>query len=142
MEAVVTCTQEGQVWEASMKCDYAPEGESTVEVTAPETIAGVKAVITQEDWSLAYEDVCLNAGTLSEEDGEPGGVPAPAHERTAGWAGCWRKTGRTGMRWTAMRLTLDQTGSGGGKIVSDHLAAAGRPARRCGARSPWTEKLF
>ena len=71
MEAVVTCTQEGQVWEASMKCDYTPEGESTVEVTAPETIAGVKAVITQEDWSLAYEDVCLNAGTLSEETVSP-----------------------------------------------------------------------
>ena len=113
MEAVVTCTQEGQVWEASMKCDYTPEGESTVEVTAPETIAGLKAVITQEDWSLAYEDVCLNAGTLSEETVSPA-VCLPR------LMSALREENREDWNEVAcQRLTLDQTGSGGGKIVSD-----------------------
>ena len=117
MEAVVTCTQEGQVWEASMKCDYTPEGESTVEVTAPETIAGVKAVITQEDWSLAYEDVCLNAGTLSEETVSPAVcLPRLMSALRDGWLleeseEDWQET-------SCFRLTVDQTGEQNGKILS------------------------
>ena len=118
MEAVVTCTQEGQVWEASMKCDYTPEGESTVEVTAPETIAGVKAVITQEDWSLAYEDVCLNAGTLSEETVSPAVcLPRLMSALRDGWL--LEENREDWNEVACQRLTLDQTGSGGGKIVSD-----------------------
>ena len=45
MEAEVSCTQDEAVWEATLRCDYVPEGETTVEVLSPETIAGVKAVL-------------------------------------------------------------------------------------------------
>ena len=65
MEAEVSCTQDGAAWEATLQCDYVPEGETTVEVLAPETIAGVKAVLSDGEVELVYEDQCLNAGNLS-----------------------------------------------------------------------------
>ena len=135
MEAVVTCTQEGQVWEASMKCDYTPEGESTVEVTAPETIAGVKAVITQEDWSLAYEDVCLNAGTLSEETVSPAVcLPRLMSALRDGWLLEENREDWNEVDWIRQAAAAER---------SSPTSGCGRtPARRCGARSPWTEKLF
>ena len=130
IEAVVTCTQENQIWEASMKCDYVPEGESTVEVTAPETIAGVKAVITEEDWSLVYEDVCLNAGTLSQEAVSPAVcLPRLMSALREGWL--LEENTEDWEDIACQRLTLDQTGSGGGKIVSDICLRqdTGTPAR-------------
>ena len=51
MEAEVSCTQDGAAWEATLRCDYVPEGETTVEVLAPETIAGVKAVLSDGKWN-------------------------------------------------------------------------------------------
>ena len=37
MEATVSCEQAGLEWEAVLRCEYTPDGESTVEVLAPET---------------------------------------------------------------------------------------------------------
>ena len=78
MEAEVSCTQDGAAWEATLRCDYVPEGETTVEVLAPETIAGVKAVLSDGEVELVYEDQCLNAGNLSSQGvaagGERGGL--------------------------------------------------------------------
>ena len=53
MEAAVSCDQEGLAWEAELRCEYVPGGESTVEVLSPETIAGVKAVLNDTDWRRA-----------------------------------------------------------------------------------------
>ena len=71
MEAEVSCTQDGAAWEATLQCDYVPEGETTVEVLAPETIAGVKAVLSDGEVELVYEDQCLNAGNLSSQEVSP-----------------------------------------------------------------------
>ena len=71
MEALVTCDQEGLEWEARLKCEYVPGGEITVEVLEPETIAGVRAVLNDTDWSLEFEDASLNVGFLSEEAVSP-----------------------------------------------------------------------
>lgn len=71
MEAEVSCTQDGAAWEATLRCDYVPEGETTVEVLAPETIAGVKAVLSDGEVELVYEDQCLNAGNLSSQEVSP-----------------------------------------------------------------------
>ena len=63
MEAVVSCRQEdGLDWQARLRCEYVPDGAITVEVLEPETIAGIRAAISETDWSLEYEDLCLNAG--------------------------------------------------------------------------------
>lgn len=68
MEANVT----GGVGEAdavsfSLRCEYVPEGESTVEILAPESVAGIRAVIGGNAMSVVYEDLCLPAGTLGTE---------------------------------------------------------------------------
>ena len=72
MEAVVSCRQEdGLDWEARLRCDYVPDRTITVEVLEPESIAGIRATVSETDWTLEYEDLCLNAGTISAEEISP-----------------------------------------------------------------------
>ena len=77
MEAAVTCgTGSEDALTFTLSCDYAPEGETTVEVLSPDTVAGVKAVLTGDQLKLQYEDLCLDAGTLSDEEVSPLMCPA------------------------------------------------------------------
>ncbi len=55
----------------TLRCEYDPVGESVVEVLAPETIAGVRAVVNSDTLTVVYEDLCLPAGTLSGENISP-----------------------------------------------------------------------
>ena len=71
MEAVVRCDQEGLAWEGTLKCDYVPEGESTVEVLAPEIIAGVRVLVSAEEFALSYEGQTMNIIPLSAEEISP-----------------------------------------------------------------------
>ena len=117
MEAEVFCTQDGAVWEATLRCDYVPEGETTVEVLAPESIAGVKAVLSGGEVALEYEDQCLNAGTVSSQDISPMAcLPQLMSALREGWLleenrEEWQET-------PCLRLTVDQTGTQDGKIYS------------------------
>ncbi|MCI8810657.1 MAG: hypothetical protein HFF84_11210 [Oscillibacter sp.] len=117
MEAVVSCDQDGLAWEATLHCEYVPGGESTVEVLAPETIAGVKAVLDEAEWRLEYEDDSLNAGTLSEEAISPAAcLPRLMNALRDGWlleenAENWNDV-------ACIRIAVDQSGSQDGKIVS------------------------
>ena len=117
MEAEVSCTQDRAAWEATLRCDYVPEGEATVEVLAPETIAGVKAVLSDGEVELVYEDQCLNAGTLSSQDISPMAcLPRLMSALRDGWlleenTEDWQET-------PCVRLTVDQTGAQDGKILS------------------------
>ena len=109
--------QDGAVWEATLRCDYVPEGETTVEVLSPETIAGVKAVLSDGEAALEYEDQCLNAGTLSSQDISPMAcLPQLMSALRDGWlleenTEDWQET-------PCVRLTVDQTGAQDGKILS------------------------
>ena len=117
MEATVSCTQDGAAWEATLRCDYVPEGETTVEVLAPETIAGVRAVISDGEVALEYEDQCLNAGTVSSQEVSPMAcLPQLMTALRDGWlleenTEDWQET-------PCVRLTVDQTGAQDGKILS------------------------
>ena len=117
MEAEVFCTQDGAVWEATLRCDYVPEGETTVEVLAPESIAGVKAVLSGGEVALEYEDQCINAGTVSSQDISPMAcLPQLMSALREGWLleenrEEWQET-------PCLRLTVDQTGTQDGKIYS------------------------
>ena len=117
MEAEVSCTQDGAAWEATLRCDYVPEGETTVEVLAPETIAGVKAVLSDGEVELVYEDQCLNAGNLSSQEVSPMAcLPQLMSALRDGWLleeneEDWQET-------PCLRLTVDQTGEQNGKILS------------------------
>ena len=71
MTASVICGQEGTEWTATLRCEYIPGGESTVEVLEPELIAGVKASFSDQDWRLEFGDAVLNVGSLSSEEVSP-----------------------------------------------------------------------
>lgn len=117
MEASVSCGQEGLVWEAELRCDYVPGGESTVEVLSPESIAGVKAVLSDTDWHLEYEGASLNAGTLSGEEISPAAcLPRLMSALRDGWLLEENEEAWNGV--SCLRLTVDQTGVKDGKILS------------------------
>ena len=117
MEARVSCDQEGLAWEAELRCDYVPGGESVVEVLSPETIAGVKAVLSDTDWRLEYEDASLNAGTLSDEEISPAAcLPRLMSALRDGWL--LEENEETWNGVPCLRVTVDQTGVKDGKILS------------------------
>ena len=117
MEAAVTWSEGDQVWETEVRCDYVPDGESTVEVLSPETIAGVRAVITGEELSLEYEDLCLGAGTLSAQEVSPMAcLPRLMSALRDGWLLEENTEDWNGI--PCLRLTVDQSGSQDGKILS------------------------
>jgi len=117
MEAVVSCDQEGLAWEAELRCDYVPGGESTVEVLSPETIAGVKAVLSEPEWRLEYEGDSLNAGTLSDEEVSPAAcLPRLMSALRDGWLLEENEEEWSGV--PCLRLTVDQTGVKDGKLIT------------------------
>ena len=117
MEARVSCGQEGLLWEAELRCDYVPGGESTVEVLSPEEIAGVRAVLSDTDWRLEYQDASLNTGTLSDEEISPAAcLPRLMSALRDGWLLEENEEEWNGV--PCLRLTVDQTGVKDGKILS------------------------
>lgn len=133
MTAEVTCSYGDQVNQFQLKCDYTPL-KSTVEILAPETVAGVKAELSGRELSLVYEDDCLNAGMLSDQNVSPAEcLPRLMSALRDGWLLEQNKEdwGDT----PCLRLSLDQTGSEGNKIIStvwlrqeDHTPARGEIA--------------
>ena len=116
MEATVLCDQEGLEWEALLRCEYVPGGESTVEVLAPESIAGVRAVFQDDGWLLRYEDAVLNAGSLSGEVISPAAcLPRLMDALRDGWL--LEQNEETWNDTPCLRLTVDQSVSSG-KILS------------------------
>lgn len=117
MEAAVAWSQGDQVWETEVRCDYVPDGETTVEVLSPETIAGVRAVLTGEELSLEYEDLCLGAGTLSTQEVSPlACLPRLMSALRDGWLLEENHEDWNGV--PCLRLTVDQSGQKDGKILS------------------------
>ena len=117
MEAAVSCDQGGLAWEAVLRCDYIPGGESTVEVLSPETIAGVKAVLSDSDWHLEYQGDSLDAGVLSEEAVSPAVcLPRLMNALRDGWLLEENPEEWNGVPCT--RIAVDQTGTKNGKLIS------------------------
>ena len=117
MEAVIRCDQEGAEWEGTLQCEYLPGGESTVEVISPELIAGVKAVVREEDWSLAYEGDILNTLPVTEEELSPAVcLPRLMDALREGWL--LEENRESWGEKECLRLRVDQTGQGEGKIIS------------------------
>ena len=116
MTAVVTCGLENLEWTATMQCRYDPAGKSTVEITEPAELAGVRAVIDIGSWALEYGDLCLNIGPLSAEEISPATCPVRLMEALRqGWLLEENEEDWGGE--PCRRLRLDQSG-GRGDIVS------------------------
>lgn len=117
MEAEVSCADENFLWTGQLRCDYVPEGTCVVEVLAPETIAGVRAVLEEENWQLKYEDLVLAVGDLGEDALTPVTcLPRLMHGLREGWLleeneENWGET-------ACIRLTLDESTADGRKILS------------------------
>lgn len=117
MQADVVCNYSDKEKDFTLKCDYIPDGTSTVEVLAPETVAGVKAEISGKNLALTYDDACLDAGTLSDEDVSPADcLPRLMNALRSGWLLEQNKEDWGDV--PCLRLALDQTGNNGGKVVS------------------------
>ena len=117
MEATVTCVQGDQLWTAELRCDYVPEGDTTVEVLSPEPIAGVRAVLHGDSWDLEYEDLCLDVGTLSSQELSPMAcLPQLMDALREGWL--LEENRETWGETACLRLTVDQSGIRDGKILS------------------------
>ena len=131
MEANISCDQEGLAWEVVLRCEYIPGGESTVEVLSPEAIAGVKAVLSDTDWRLEYQEDSLNAGALSAEEISPAAcLPRLMNALRDGWLLEENEEAWNGV--PCLRLTVDQTGVKDGKILSTlwlRLDEGGTPLR-------------
>ena len=108
MVAEVRCSENDLLWEGTLRCDYHAEGESTVEVMAPEIIAGVKAVVG-EDLSLAYEGEILNVAPLSPEELTPADcLPRMMTALREGWL--LEENRETWNGAECIRLMVDQSG--------------------------------
>lgn len=118
MEAEVICGGDPETLLAfTLRCDYVPEGESTVEVLSPETAAGIKALVDGESMSLAYGDLVLGAGTAGSEALSPAVcLPRLMSALRNGWL--LEENGEELDGVPCLRLSLDETGENGGKIVS------------------------
>ena len=115
MTATVTCSQEDLLWEGTLRCDYVPGGDSTVEVLAPELIAGVKAIVGEE-FALSYEGEVLNIAPLTSEDLSPAVcLPRLMDALRSGWL--LEENRETWAETECIRLVVDQSGEEQ-KIVS------------------------
>ena len=117
MEAEVSCGWQETETVFGLRCDYVPEGDATVEVLSPETAAGVKAILKGDALELEYEDLCLPAGKVSREEISPAAcLPQLMTALREGWL--LEENEETWGDVECLRLTVDQTGEQGGKIVS------------------------
>ena len=61
LTADVTANMETEVFPCTLRCTATPE-QTWVEVTAPETIAGIRALVDPDEMTSAYGDVSLGVG--------------------------------------------------------------------------------
>ncbi len=115
MEAEVTCDQEGVPWTGTLRCVYLPEGECTVEVLAPDSIAGVRAVLDGDRRSLRFNGKNLDAGAVSQEGLSPAEcLPAMVDALRQGWLLEENRENWDGV--PCVRLALDRDGTVADKV--------------------------
>lgn len=117
MEATVSCAYETLLWTGELRCVYVPDGEIMIEVLAPETIAGIRAVLWEDKWQLEYEDLVLAADMLGEPSLSPMTcLPRLMHTLREGWL--LEQNEESWGEVPCIRLSLDESLPDGRKIVS------------------------
>ena len=113
VEAELTCHYGDEVRTYTLRCSYTPE-ESTVEVLAPEDLAGISATLTGEALTLQYDGILLDAGIYSGTEISPmWAVPSVLRAMGQGYP---LETGREALGETeCLRVTFEMTSSDGGK---------------------------
>ena len=117
MEAEISCAYENLLWTGQLRCEYVPGGECNVEVLAPKTIAGVRAVLCEDGWQLEYEDTVLAVHTLGEDNLSPVTcLPRLMHALQEGWL--LEENEESWGEIPCLRLSVDESSGDGRKIVS------------------------
>ena len=113
VEAELTCHYGDEVRTYTLRCSYTPE-ESTVEVLAPEDLAGISATLAGEALTLQYDGILLDAGIYSGTEISPmWAVPSMLRAMGQGYP---LETGREALGETeCLRVTFEMTSSDGGK---------------------------
>ena len=75
-----------RLWELSLDCELDANGDGTVKVLAPESIAGITAVTEGGTGSLRYDGVSLGLGTLPGTELAPAAAPG---RLVRAWARDW-----------------------------------------------------
>ena len=75
-----------RLWELELACALDPEGRGTVTVLAPESIAGISAVLEDGKNSLRYGELSLGLGTLPGTELAPAAAPGAL---VRAWARDW-----------------------------------------------------
>ena len=89
--------------EFTLNCACDPEGSVTIEVTQPETVAGITATVEPGAREARFEDVALDFGLLSEGQLAPMAIPQLLY---GAWTGEYiREAGADGDRLTAVYLS-------------------------------------
>ena len=113
-EVTLTCDYQDEVRAYGLACAYTPE-RSRVEVTAPETVAGVAAAWDQGTLTLSYDDVMLDAGPYADTDMSPlWAVPALLRAAAEGYP---LETGREDLEDTACLRVTFETGRGEDRLL-------------------------
>lgn len=117
MTATVSCAYDMLLWTGELRCDYVPGGETVIEVLAPETIVGIRAVLREEQWQLEYEDLVLAVDTLGERSLTPVTcLPRLMHTLREGWL--LEENEESWGEIPCVRLALDESLSDGRKLVT------------------------
>ena len=61
--------------EFTLQCACAPDGTTTLEVSAPDTISGIRATVQPDGESASFDDVALDFGLLAEGQVAPMVLP-------------------------------------------------------------------
>ncbi len=106
MEAEVVCQGDSLVSNFTLRCDYQAQGETMVEVLSPDTMAGVRGVLTGGEWVLEYEDKVFNVGALSSQAVSPlACIPLLMEGMRQGWV--LEQSQETYQNTGCVRLSMD-----------------------------------
>ena len=75
-----------RLWPLTLACWLDANGDGSVTILAPESIAGIRAELRDGAGSLRYEDVCLGLGTLPGTELAPASAPG---RLVRAWARDW-----------------------------------------------------
>lgn len=128
VEAELTCHYGDEVRTYTLRCSYTPE-ESTVEVLAPEDLAGISATLTGEALTLQYDGILLDAGIYSGTEISPmWAVPSMLRAMGEGYPLEYGQEELDGAAY--LRVTFEMTdGAGGKRYYAVWLDGEGVPRR-------------
>lgn len=111
VEAELTCQYADEVRTYTLRCNYTP-AESTVEVLAPEGLAGISATFAGGDLTIQYDGIILDAGNYSGTDISPlWAVPSMLQAMGQGYPLEYCQEERGGM--DCLRVTFEKTEDAG-----------------------------